>query len=423
MIAVDSPPGITSPSSPSSCSGLRTSTDVGAELRAASRRARGSSPAPRGLRFSAARPPCSILVSPSVQRRHPHLQIPAPRESRNLHQIRPAPPRGTSKQRGRQLWHRQAGSCVPKEALGRRAGAPARAHAPRPGAILVVDDERSVPPSLPRESPAPPASTCSEADDGETALELARREQPDLILLDVMMPGPRRVERRPRARQGRANAGHPRRLPHRSRRPPTGGAARSSAASATSSSRADPAQASASARRRRARADRSAASGRAPARHRVRARAMSVHERGGPRSDSSGSPTLLAEAVTAGGARRDLTEGVRAAEARAGAIGVLSPDARASGCSLSRAIPARSVEDWGRFPVSARLPMSQVVRTGSLCSCRPGASAQVLPELCRPGSERRRDGGASTGGRGRVFRRAWRSRSGGGRVPGSSAAR
>jgi CheY-like chemotaxis protein len=28
-----------------------------------------------------------------------------------------------------------------------------------------------------------------EADDGHTALELARREQPDLILLDVMMPG------------------------------------------------------------------------------------------------------------------------------------------------------------------------------------------------------------------------------------------
>ncbi len=46
-----------------------------------------------------------------------------------------------------------------------------------------------------------------EAEDGPTGLELARREQPDLVLLDVMMPGPdgweiaRRLARDPATRE------------------------------------------------------------------------------------------------------------------------------------------------------------------------------------------------------------------------------
>ena len=54
--------------------------------------------------------------------------------------------------------------------------------------VLVVDDEHSIR-LLCRVNLGASGIDVLEADDGETALELARREQPDLILLDVMMPG------------------------------------------------------------------------------------------------------------------------------------------------------------------------------------------------------------------------------------------
>jgi DNA-binding response OmpR family regulator len=54
--------------------------------------------------------------------------------------------------------------------------------------VLVVDDERSIR-LLCRVNLQASGIEVLEADDGEAGLELARREQPDLILLDVMMPG------------------------------------------------------------------------------------------------------------------------------------------------------------------------------------------------------------------------------------------
>ena len=54
--------------------------------------------------------------------------------------------------------------------------------------MLVVDDERSIR-LLCRVNLQASGIEVLEADDGEAGLELARREQPDLILLDVMMPG------------------------------------------------------------------------------------------------------------------------------------------------------------------------------------------------------------------------------------------
>ena len=54
--------------------------------------------------------------------------------------------------------------------------------------VLVVDDEQSIR-LLCQVNLGASGIGVLEADDGETALELARREQPDLILLDVMMPG------------------------------------------------------------------------------------------------------------------------------------------------------------------------------------------------------------------------------------------
>ncbi len=54
--------------------------------------------------------------------------------------------------------------------------------------ILIVDDESSIRLVCQLNLDAVGFQTL-EASDGETALELARTEQPDLILLDVMLPG------------------------------------------------------------------------------------------------------------------------------------------------------------------------------------------------------------------------------------------
>jgi DNA-binding response OmpR family regulator len=54
--------------------------------------------------------------------------------------------------------------------------------------VLVIDDERSIR-LLCRVNLAASGMDVIEASDGEAGLELARRERPDLVLLDVMMPG------------------------------------------------------------------------------------------------------------------------------------------------------------------------------------------------------------------------------------------
>src|ERR687887_2118596 len=59
-----------------------------------------------------------------------------------------------------------------------------------------------------------------------------------------------------------------------------------------------------------------------------------------------------------------LTEGLRAAEARAGAIGIVSGDGTMIELLAQRGYDEEVLEKWGRFPVSAGLPMSHVVRTG-----------------------------------------------------------
>jgi PAS domain S-box-containing protein len=59
-----------------------------------------------------------------------------------------------------------------------------------------------------------------------------------------------------------------------------------------------------------------------------------------------------------------LTEGLRAAEARAGAIGVLTPDGQTIELLAQSGYAATVLTEFGRFPVSADLPMSYVVRTG-----------------------------------------------------------
>jgi signal transduction histidine kinase len=59
-----------------------------------------------------------------------------------------------------------------------------------------------------------------------------------------------------------------------------------------------------------------------------------------------------------------LNEGLRAAEARAGAIGVITENGTMIELLAQRGYDENVLEEWGRFPVSAGLPMSHVARTG-----------------------------------------------------------
>jgi PAS domain S-box-containing protein len=73
----------------------------------------------------------------------------------------------------------------------------------------------------------------------------------------------------------------------------------------------------------------------------------------------------LAEALTAQQVLDAvLTEGLRAAEARAGAIAVLSEDGRTIELLAQRGYDESVLGEYARFPVSADLPMAQVASTG-----------------------------------------------------------
>jgi PAS domain S-box-containing protein len=74
---------------------------------------------------------------------------------------------------------------------------------------------------------------------------------------------------------------------------------------------------------------------------------------------------LLAEAVTPQEVLDAiLTEGVQAAEARAGAIGVLSEDGTTVELLAQRGYDASVMVGWQSFPLAAEVPMSEVIRTG-----------------------------------------------------------
>jgi signal transduction histidine kinase len=74
---------------------------------------------------------------------------------------------------------------------------------------------------------------------------------------------------------------------------------------------------------------------------------------------------LLAEAVTPQEVLDSiLTEGVKAAEAHAGAIGVLSEDGANVELLAQRGYDVSVMAGWSSFPVEAEVPMSEVIRTG-----------------------------------------------------------
>jgi PAS domain S-box-containing protein len=59
-----------------------------------------------------------------------------------------------------------------------------------------------------------------------------------------------------------------------------------------------------------------------------------------------------------------LTEGLHAAEAKAGAIGIVTDDGETIELLAQRGYHTSVLTEWNRFPVAAELPMSQVARTG-----------------------------------------------------------
>jgi DNA-binding response OmpR family regulator len=87
---------------------------------------------------------------------------------------------------GRRSWRCSAGdgARLDSEAARRGDAKPAAGTARR---VLVVDDERSIR-ILCRVNLVASGMEVLEASDGRVALELARQERPDLVLLDVMMP-------------------------------------------------------------------------------------------------------------------------------------------------------------------------------------------------------------------------------------------
>src|SRR5207247_599941 len=83
-----------------------------------------------------------------------------------------------------------------------------------------------------------------------------------------------------------------------------------------------------------------------------------------------------------------LTEGVRAAEARAGAIGVLSDDGESIELLAQQGYASPVMEEWRSFPVTAGLPMSQVVRTGEpIFLSTLSERNELFPDLSQRGQD------------------------------------
>ena len=82
----------------------------------------------------------------------------------------------------------RACSLPEREARYRAADEAAESRSPADGRILIVDDESAIRLVCQLNLDSVGFQTL-EASDGETALALARTELPDLILLDVMLPG------------------------------------------------------------------------------------------------------------------------------------------------------------------------------------------------------------------------------------------
>jgi PAS domain S-box-containing protein len=251
------------------------------------------------------------------------------------------------------------------------AASPAREAAKR---VAVIDDESSIR-MLCRVNLSASGIDVLEADNGTDGVELIRKERPDLVLLDVMMPG---FDGWEVARRLAADPRDPDRLPDRARR------------------RCRPAHRRAARRRRLRREAVRSCGNRQPGRERAganrtgRARAAPARDPRQPPGESLSKalpdPGLSIEALADAADRANrlqrvsdrlaealtpqevldaiLTDGLRAAEARAGAIGVVTDDGEWIELLAQRGYKGPILTEWHRFPVSAELPMSHVIRTG-----------------------------------------------------------
>jgi CheY-like chemotaxis protein len=102
------------------------------------------------------------------------------------HPIRSAPLHRSTRSGGRRLWRCKSGEAAPgdPQPRGEASGRPGATGARR---VLVADDERAIR-LLCSVNLSASGVEVVEAENGREALELARRERPDLVLLDVMMP-------------------------------------------------------------------------------------------------------------------------------------------------------------------------------------------------------------------------------------------
>ena len=83
-----------------------------------------------------------------------------------------------------------------------------------------------------------------------------------------------------------------------------------------------------------------------------------------------------------------LTEGVQAAEARAGAIGVVSADGKSVELLAQQGYDPAVMSGWGSFPLDADLPMSEVIRTGAaLFISSLSERNELFPALDHQGQE------------------------------------
>jgi signal transduction histidine kinase len=83
-----------------------------------------------------------------------------------------------------------------------------------------------------------------------------------------------------------------------------------------------------------------------------------------------------------------LTEGVRAAEARAGAIGVLSADGKSIELLAQQGYDPAVMSGWASFPLETDVPMSEVVRTGAaLFISSLKERNELFPALAHQGQE------------------------------------
>jgi PAS domain S-box-containing protein len=98
---------------------------------------------------------------------------------------------------------------------------------------------------------------------------------------------------------------------------------------------------------------------------------------------------LLAEAITPQEVLDAiLTEGVKAAEARAGAIGVLAEDGETIQLLAQRGYDPSVMVGWETFPLAADTPMSEVIRTGEPLFLASVAERNVrYPSLAQQGQD------------------------------------